>query len=78
MFLSFTNLNLVFTLHNDEFTRDELLLSGFLFFYNFRDGAPYAGDHDVPMNLPKIWGVSPCVPNVRFPTPTSRKLGETL
>jgi hypothetical protein len=33
MFISFTNLNLVFTLHNDEFAWDELLLLGFLFLF---------------------------------------------
>jgi hypothetical protein len=31
VFVSFTNLNLVFTLHNDEFRRDELLKLEFFF-----------------------------------------------
>jgi hypothetical protein len=60
MFISFTNLNLVlfycyylvFTLHNDEFAWDELLLLRFYhyfyYFYIFRDRDPYARDPDVP------------------------------
>jgi len=75
VFISLTNLNLVFTLHNYEFAWDELLLLGFyhfyFYFYNFRD-APLRWDPNVPlsyMNFPKILGVSPHAPHVCFPGP---------
>ena len=42
---------LVFTLHNHEYTSNELLFLLFLFyFYIFRDVPPS------PMNFPRIWG----------------------
>jgi hypothetical protein len=76
-------LNLVFTLHNDEFTCDELLFLGFFFFFNFGDGATYAkdpNDSSSPMKFPKNWaGGSPHIPNVHFPVlvlPHCGNLGE--
>jgi hypothetical protein len=72
MFISFTNLDLVFTLHNDEIAWDDLLLLGFyhfyFYFYNFRDICPYARDpYMSTMNFSNIWWVPPHVSHFAFP-----------
>jgi hypothetical protein len=76
LFISFTNLNLVLVyyllfyylhctmmnLHGLNCYCWDFIINIYIFFYNFRDGDPYARDPDIAHEFPQNLGVLPHIP----------------